>query len=318
MYYLAFDVSKAKLDGVLTNLRTKTEHFSVSNEPSAIAAWFANTKFPKRLIVGCESTSSYHLALARAAAQHGFAFRVLNPVLTKQFTRATVRKQKTDETDTLVVAKLLAQGNGTVFRPDAARDSAKVETRMLTRLKGQQCALVAMRESLDRQAPAPSLVVLGERLVQSSAALADTIRAQEKELFTRLQDEPEIALLQSITGIGPTIAAVVWAELGDVTRFSDPKQVIAFAGLDPKIRQSGHALNSHGKLTKRGSSHLRRVLFLAANIARQHDPELKAYYAKKRGEGKRYTVATIATARKLIARIYAVLRRGTPFIPSVT
>ncbi|MBI2450586.1 MAG: transposase [Candidatus Nealsonbacteria bacterium] len=112
--------------------------------------------------------------------------------------------------------------------------------------------------------------------------MADAIRTHERELFARSQREPEVALLQTI------------------------------------IRRSGHALNSYGKLTKRGSPYLRRALFIAANVARMFDPELKAYYEKKRSEGKCYTVATVATTRKLLSRIYAVLRRGTPFIPSKT
>jgi len=84
--------------------------------------------------------------------------------------------------------------------------------------------------------------------------------------------------------------------------------------LDPKIRQSGHCLNNQGKLTKRGSPHLRQALFVAASVARMHDPELKAYYEKKRSEGKKYTVAVCATARKLIYRIYIVWKRQTPYV----
>jgi transposase len=315
MHYLAFDVSKSKLDGVLTNLRTKTEYFSIPNEPSAIVDWFARTTLPRRVCVGCESTGAYHLALARAAIAHGLQFKILNPVLTKQFTRATVRKAKTDTTDTLIIAKLFAQGNGTLFHPDPARDSAKVETRIIARMKGMRQAAALMRKSIDLQASATSLVTLGERLRESENALDRVIHAHEQELFARLENEPEVALLRSITGIGPSIAATVWAELGDITRFESAKQIVAFAGLDPKIRQSGHTLNSYGKLTKRGSPHMRRAVFLAASVARRWDPELKDYYEKKRKEGKCYTVATVATARKVVSRIYAVLRRGTPFIP---
>jgi transposase len=316
MHYLAFDVSKTKLDGVLTNLRTKAENFSIPNEPSAIASWLERRKLPARLAVGCESTGGYHLALARAAQARGLEFKILNPVLTKQFTRATIRKAKTDTTDVLIIAKLLAQGNGTVFRPDAGRDDAKVETRLLARMKRQQQALLSMRRSLDLQAFTPALAALGERIAESRDAIGNAVRAHERELFARLRSDPGIILLHSVPGIGPTLAATLWAELGDITRFEGVKQVIAFAGLDPRIRQSGTALNGYGKLTKRGSPQLRRALFIAASVARRFDPELMAYYAKKRGEGKRYTVATIATARKLLARVYAVLCRGTPFIPS--
>jgi transposase len=120
--------------------------------------------------------------------------------------------------------------------------------------------------------------------------------------------------LESIPGIGFKSAFAIWTEIRDINKFESPKKLIAFSGLDPKIRQSGHCLNNQGKLTKRGSSHLRRSVFIAANIARMFDPELKQYYEKKRQEGKKHTVAVCSVARKLLNRIYAVWKRGTPYI----
>jgi transposase len=107
-------------------------------------------------------------------------------------------------------------------------------------------------------------------------------------------------LLQTISGVGPFVAANVIGELQDIRRFPKAKHLIAYAGLDTKIRQSGKALNSTGRLTKRGSSYLRHSLFIAANVARQHDPQFRALYDKKRAEGKTYKEATVVVARKLL------------------
>jgi len=127
--------------------------------------------------------------------------------------------------------------------------------------------------------------------------VADTLALVPTELIGRLR---------SIPGIGPFIAASIIAEVQDTRRFPTAKALIAFAGLDPKIRQSGHTLNSTGRLTKRGSPHLRRSLFIAASVARQHDPYFKALYDKKRAEGKKYTAATVVVARKLLSISRAV------------
>ncbi len=102
--------------------------------------------------------------------------------------------------------------------------------------------------------------------------------------------------LRSIPGIGPYVAACLIGEIQDVRRFNSAKELIAYAGLDPKIRQSGRSLNATGRLSKRGSPHLRRALFIAANVARQHDPNFRSTYERKRNEGKRYTVATCVVA----------------------
>ena len=146
--------------------------------------------------------------------------------------------------------------------------------------------------------------------IASLSKLADELRAR-----AALDVNPkDLELLQTIVGIGPHIAVSILAEIGDVTRFPSSKQLIAYTGFDPKQKQSGSSLNRTGRLTKRGSPELRRVLFLAASSARRYDPELKAYYQMKREQGKRYTPAVVAVTHKLTNRIYAVLIRQTPYI----
>jgi transposase len=121
-------------------------------------------------------------------------------------------------------------------------------------------------------------------------------------------------LLVSIPGIGDTLAATIVSEVGDIKRFRNVKAFIAFAGLDPKVRQSGTSLNRNSKITKRGSPYLRRAAYIGASIAQRYDVSLKEYHLKKRVEGKRYKEATVANARHLLARAYAVLKRGTPYV----
>jgi transposase len=86
-------------------------------------------------------------------------------------------------------------------------------------------------------------------------------------------------------------------------------------GIDPSVFESGqfHATRQH--ISKRGSPHLRRALFLAAHSAQLRDPELDAYLERKMAEGKPDKVALIAVARKLLARIYVVLKEDRPYVP---
>lgn len=113
--------------------------------------------------------------------------------------------------------------------------------------------------------------------------------------------------------IGPYIAASVTGEIQTMERFGSAKAVIACAGLDPKIEQSGKSLNATGRLTKRGSGYLRRSLFIAANIARRYDPQFGALYERKRAEGKTHKVATCVVARKLLTVIRAVWLSGEAY-----
>jgi transposase len=122
---------------------------------------------------------------------------------------------------------------------------------------------------------------------------------------------------QSIPGIGPQTAALLIAELGSITRFKNAKAIVAYAGLDPRVKQSGTSLKRNTHLTKRGSPYLRRAIYLTAASAQRHDAELKATYDKKRDEGKRYREATIVVARRLLTRVFAVWKRQTPYVRKI-
>lgn len=121
--------------------------------------------------------------------------------------------------------------------------------------------------------------------------------------------------LHTIPGIGIIGAATILAEIGDISRFKNSSSLIAFAGIDPTVRQSGEFNSTHNHMSKRGSPYLRHAIFLAATTCSFHNSPLNAYYKKKRDQGKHHLTATGAVARKLTTVIYAVLRDGKPYEP---
>ena len=121
--------------------------------------------------------------------------------------------------------------------------------------------------------------------------------------------------LHTIPGIGMIAAATILAEIGDINRFKNSSALVAFAGIDPTVRQSGEFSSTHNHMSKRGSPYLRHAIFLAATTCSFHNSPLNAYYKKKREQGKHHLTATGAVARKLTTVIYAVLRDGKPYEP---
>ena len=121
--------------------------------------------------------------------------------------------------------------------------------------------------------------------------------------------------LHTIPGIGIIGAATILAEIGDISRFKNSSSLIAFAGIDPTVRQSGEFNSTHNHMSKRGSPYLRHAIFLAATTCSFHNSPLNAYYKKKRDQGKHHLTATGAAARKLTTVIYAVLRDSKPYEP---
>lgn len=121
--------------------------------------------------------------------------------------------------------------------------------------------------------------------------------------------------LHTIPGIGMIAAAAILAEIGDINRFKSSSALVAFAGIDPTVRQSGEFSSTHNHMSKRGSPYLRHAIFLAATTCSFHNSPLNAYYKKKREQGKHHLTATGAVARKLTTVIYTVLRDGKPYEP---
>jgi len=133
------------------------------------------------------------------------------------------------------------------------------------------------------------------------------------EKFVDKYHKDDIDTLTSISGVGKATASSFIAELGSISNFATHKQLTAFVGTDPTIYQSGTSVNGKGSISKRGNSHLRRSIWHMARAATIWNETLKAYYDKKRREGKTFKQSVIAVANKLIRIIFSMLKNNTKF-----
>ena len=140
----------------------------------------------------------------------------------------------------------------------------------------------------------------------------DEIEMQIEAIYSRCE-----CYLDTIIGVGVVSGAVIFSEIGNIENFETPKKLVAFAGIDPSIRQSGNFSSTHNTMSKRGSPYLRRALWNAATVAAQKDPALSAFYQKKRAEGKDYMTSIGAVSHKLCNIVFAVLRDKKPYVPRV-
>jgi transposase len=149
------------------------------------------------------------------------------------------------------------------------------------------------------------------QLIEQITFVENQIKDLENEITHYL--ETIGTFITTITGIGPVLGATIVSEIGDITRFSDCSKLVAFAGLDASVKQSGEFDGNKNHISKRGSPYLRRAIWNAAMVASFNDPVLSQYYQKKRAEGKHHSVAIGAVARKLTNIIFAVLRDNKPY-----
>ncbi|WP_018759980.1 IS110 family transposase [Paenibacillus terrigena] len=156
-----------------------------------------------------------------------------------------------------------------------------------------------------------SLELLINLLLQYQEHLANL----EQSIDALATELHEYELIQSIPGIGTRIAATILAEVGEIDRFDHAKKLVAFAGVDPSVFSSGKFTATRNKITKRGSRRLRTTLYLAVRcgLRSSRNRKLRAYYDKKRAEGKPFKVAVIACVNKLIHWIYAILTKKEAF-----
>lgn len=134
------------------------------------------------------------------------------------------------------------------------------------------------------------------------------VESQMSELLEKIKTP-----ITTIPGIGNVIGAAILGEIGDINRFSTASKLVAYAGIDASVSQSGEYERTNNHMSKRGSPYLRKALFRAAFVASNTDPVFKAYYQKKRMEGKHHNVAVGAVARKLCYTIFTILKNNIPY-----
>ena len=142
----------------------------------------------------------------------------------------------------------------------------------------------------------------------------DKINPIDKQISTIIKELNPRML--TIPGIGELSAASILAEYGDIKNFSSPAKMLAFAGLEPSIIESG-TLSSNGKMVKHGSGHLRYSIMNAAMIILRYSPTFYDYYLKKRSEGKCHRVALSHICKKLIRIIYSLEKYNNDFDSSL-
>ena len=150
-----------------------------------------------------------------------------------------------------------------------------------------------------------------KQLVEQLMFLETQIEELDEQISRLLKQVNQV--ITTIPGIGDTLGAIIVSEIGDINRFDAPNKLVAFAGLDVKVTQSGEFEGTKQHISKRGSPYLRRAIWLAANRAAFCDPILSEYYQSLKARGKHHLTAVGAVARKMCNIIFTILRENRPY-----
>lgn len=307
MNIIGIDVSKDTFHAAFDDVQVEV----FKNTKAGIKKFIGELSEKKMTLLGCESTGVYHLLLCQTLRSLGWDIKVVNPLITHRMIDSSLRHVKTDRHDSLAIRKVLLAGAGHLYTDTPEVLALKV-------LVQERETLVRMRSETKQRIHAHTIraeasgIEFHDTWTGTSKLLTYEIKEIEKKLHEYVPNTQ--ALLRSIPGVGVTTAASLVAYIGDINRFSSPEKLTAYIGLDSRVHESGTSIHGKGYMSKRGNKYLRYILFNAAFIARQRNPELRQYFKKKIAEGKHYFSAQCAVERKLVHLIWAVWTRGTPFV----
>ena len=204
--------------------------------------------------------------------------------------------------------------------PTALRAAPKARVRTLISKRSKRTATTLTDQiwaALNSQTvTVPAEATWGETIGDLAADLDQIIDRRQRlaaDIEQAFLEHPLGKVLNSMCGFGPRTGARTLAEIGDPHRFANPARLAAYAGLAPVDRQSGR---SHRTGRSRGGNHrLKNAMFIAAFVATQHDPDARAYYQRKRAQGKEHNAAVICVARRRCNIILAMLKTQTPYQP---
>jgi transposase len=313
--HLGIDIAKATFDVALLTADSKIKPKRFDNAPagfSRLETWLKQqfVSDPATLHVCMEATARYSEALARYLHERGYCVSVVNPAATRAFSKCELARTKTDKADAARIARFCRAHQPRLWEPS----SEQVAT-LQALVKRLETLRQIQQMETNRWEDAPGVV--RESLQAVLSTLAEQIHKTERLIREHLHRHPALKeqadLLQSIPGIGAATAAVLLAELGDVARFASAKQAVAFAGLCPRLCQSGSSVRGRERLCKQGRSRLRKALYFPAMVALRHNPALRALQERLVANGKRPMVVLGAAMRKLLHLAFGVLRSKKPF-----
>lgn len=311
---LGIDIAKAKFQAALL-VADKVRHKTFPNTAvgfQQLAEWLH-----RHAVTGVhaclEATGTYGEALASWLHDGGHRVSVVNPAIIHAYARTQLARSKTDRLDAELIARFTATQQPPAWTPAAP------EIRQLQALVRRLDALQGMRAQEANRLAAGVHVTDVQASIEGVIATLDTHIAHVRALIRdHLDQHPRLRaqrdLLTTIPGIGEATAAVLLAELFD-KRYSSARQAAAFAGLVPRLAESG-TLRRKSRLSKIGPGRLRKALYFPAVTALRWNPTIRALRTRLHAAGKQPMVIVGAAMRKLIHLAYGVLKTGRAYEPT--
>jgi transposase len=278
--------------------------------PAAIDQLIARLIEVRPDVIVVEATGGYERAVVAAAVAAGLPIAIVNPRQVRAFAKAVGQLAKTDAIDAALLALF-----GARVRP-AVRPLPEAETQalaaLLARRRQLQDMLVSERQRLEKA----TMTKVRRDLRQHIRWLERRVDDVDEDIDGAIKRSPvwrvKDDLLQSVPGIGPTVARTLLAELPELGQL-DRRAIAALVGVAPFNRDSGRTRGR--RYIRGGRASLRASLYMGALVAARHNPVLRTYYQRLRDAGKPSKVALVAVMRKLLTIVNAMMKHQLKWQP---
>ncbi len=313
---LGIDIAKAKFDAclLLPDGRLSRKVFPNTAAGHELLTRWLGQHTAEPVHAGLEATGTYGAALALYLHAQQHVVSLINPAAIKAFAASRLTRSKTDRVDASLIARFCATQHPAVWRPPA------VEVQELQGLVRRLEALIEMRTMERNRLSAGETLAAVRASIEAhlnylKQEIGQTERLIQQHIRQHTALHAQLVLLLSIPGIGVATAALLLAEI-NFAAFDNARQVAAFVGLVPRLRQSGSSVRGRSRLSKVGSSRVRHALYFPAVTALRCNPAMRQWADGLRARGKCEMQIIGAVMRKLVHLAFGVLKAGRPYDPT--
>ena len=322
-FFIGVDVSKKTLDCVLYNEEMSkmksNNHLKTTNDKEGceeILKWMKHLKVSKKATIVCmEYTGRYSYCFAENLALLGIKFCLI-PAMKIKGACAGARG-KSDKVDAIRIAQY-AYRYRDELKPTELKDEQTVKLRDLMNDRKMLVRDIASRKNIIKEYKDCTEDGRCKRAKDGVEFLSKQLQEIEKEILELVNSDPELErnynLLTSIPGISLVNAVNLIVFTDNFKSFNDAREFAAYCGIAPFEYTSGTSVNKGTHVSKMGNKMLKADLSMAAKAAARCDAEIAAYFARKRNEGKSFGCILNAVKFKLIGRVFAVIKRGSPYV----
>lgn len=307
--FVGVDVASKKFDVAVLDKENKIKNKVFTNSLQGFNDFFDWLNTYGTVHVCMEATGAYSTPLATFLFESSIAVSVENPARIHAFAQTELTRNKTDKSDARMIARYCRLYQPPLWQPEP------LHIRQLLALVNRLDALKEMlRMEQNRMLVANEIIM--SSLQKNTESLLSQIHEIQQNIKEHINANKELkkskALLTSIPGVGDILSCTFLAYVGDISKFSNNKKLVAWVGLNPMQQESG-LWKGHSKISKRGNIELRKSLYMPAVAALTHNPILIALKNRLAGRGKAGKSIVCAGMKKLLQLMYGVLKSGEYF-----